>query len=149
VQCEMCGQTVAATRRVIIDRTPLNVCNICAKFGTPTSPGTAARLGMTANVAEGLARRERRMGSKDVYSSERMTLELVDDYGARIQKAREAKGWTRQELGGRIKEPENAVARMESGSLHPTDAVAQRLEKELGIKLFEAVKTIATARKAR
>jgi putative transcription factor len=100
-------------------------------------------------VAEGLARRERRMGGgRDVFATEQMDLELVEDFNQRIRTARERKDWTRQQLGARIKEPENAVAQFEAGTLHPTDQVAKRIERALGITLFEKVAPTAGASKA-
>ena len=145
----MCGAQTR-TRKAIVEASVMNVCSNCEKFGKPLE-GDAARLvrpGMTANVAEGLARREKRMGAvPDVFSAQQMTLELVEDYPQRIKTARERKGWTREQLGARVKEPEHAMMRIESGGLRPSDDAAKRLERELGITLFEKVGTVATARK--
>lgn len=85
-----------------------------------------------------MERRRRTAASRDVFSTQQMSMELVQDYASRIKKARESKGWTRQDLGGRVGEAESAITRIENGSLHPTDDVAKRMERELGIKLFEA-----------
>lgn len=135
----MCGRETT-TRRVLIDKTPMSVCADCAKFGTPTSGTGAGGEAVAPNVADALERRRRRMGSrKDVFESETMSLELVDDFGDRIQQTRQKKGWTREELGSRVKQPVNAIAQYEAGTLNPPDDVTKRLEKTLGITLLEKV----------
>lgn len=135
----MCGRA-GKTRRVLIDKTAMNVCAECAKFGTPTGSSGEEGSDVAPNVAEGLERRKRRMGTrKDVFSSETMALELVDDFGDRIQNARQKKGWTREELGSRIKQPVNVVGQYEAGTLNPPDDVAKRIEKALGITLLDKV----------
>jgi putative transcription factor len=143
VQCELCGRE-ADTRRVAIEGTVMSACADCARFGKPMEGGPGARPAVAPNVAEGLARRERRMGGRrDVFASEGMGLELVADFGRRIQAARERKGWTRQQLGAKIREPENVVTQFEQGSLHPPDYAARRIERELGITLFEKESAVA------
>ncbi len=138
----MCGRA-GKTRRVQIDKTAMSVCDDCAKFGTPTassSTSSSGESGVAPNVAEGLERRKRRMESrKDVFASETMSLELADDFGERIQAARRKKGWTREELGNRIKQPVNVVGQYEAGTLNPPDDVAKRIEKTLGIAILEKV----------
>lgn len=143
----MCGRD-GKTRRVLIDKTAMNVCADCAKFGTPTGSSGGGESGVAPNVAEGLERRKRRMGTrKDVFASETMSLELVDDFGDRIQGARRKKGWTREELGNRIKQPVNVVGQYEAGTLNPPDDVTKRIEKALGITLLEKVSGGVPARR--
>lgn len=135
----MCGRA-GKTRRVLIDKTAMNVCDDCAKFGTPTGSAGGGASDVAPNVAEGLERRKRRMGTrKDVFSSDKMALELADDFGDRIQTARQKKGWTREDLGSRIKQPVNVVGQYEAGTLNPPDEVAKRIEKTLGITILEKV----------
>lgn len=145
VQCEMCGATVGRTRRIVIDRTILSVGPECEKFGKLVEAGTKAPAA-PGNVPMALERR-RRSEPKDVYASQSMQLELVPDFARRIKDGRERKGWTRQELGGRVGEREVVIGRIENGGLHPTDEVAKKLERELSIKLFEAVQAGTTTAK--
>lgn len=147
VPCEMCGRA-GETRRVLIDKTAMNVCADCAKFGTQTGPSGGGADDVAPNVAEGLERRKRRMGTrKDVFSSETMALELVDDFGDRIQAARQKKGWTREDLGSRIRQPVNVVGQYEAGTLNPPDDVAKRIETTLGITILEKVSGDLPARR--
>lgn len=145
VQCEMCGKTVGRTRRVLVDRTLLQVGPECEKFGKLVETGAKAPAS-PGNVPQALEKR-RRLEPKDVYASQSMQLELVQDFAKRIKDGRERKGWTRQELGARVGEREVVMGRIENGSLHPTDEVAKKLERELGIKLFEAVQAGVTPTK--
>ncbi|HLE47412.1 MAG TPA: hypothetical protein VI818_03870, partial [Candidatus Thermoplasmatota archaeon] len=39
-----------------------------------------------------------------------------------------------------------SIHRMETGALRPTDEVAKKMERELGIKLFEKVDAVVTKR---
>lgn len=116
----------------------MNVCKNCVRFGEELAPakaaGTAAGHG---SVADRLAARERRQAPRNVL--DQMDLELVDDYGERIRKGREKKGWTREQLADRIQQPVPTVTKFESHSLHPSDKAVKALEHELGIKLMEEV----------
>lgn len=144
VQCEMCGTEVPRTHRFLIERTALNVCQNCEKFGTSLEPGVKGAKIPTGNPQLALERRRERQGTKDVFSSPSMRTELVQDFAQRIKQARESKGWTRQDLGGRVGEREVVIGRIENGSLHPPDDLAKKMERELGIKLFETVQDVVT-----
>jgi len=62
--------------------------------------------------------------------------DIVDDFGEKVRKAREAKGWTITQLAEKIKEPENVIRRIEQGKLRPTIELAKKLEEVLGVKLL-------------
>jgi putative transcription factor len=81
--------------------------------------------------------RIRRPKEKDVYKD--MTKELVTNYNTIIKNGREKKGLTREELGFRIGERTVTISKIENADLKPSDKVAQKLEKELDIKLFEEI----------
>lgn len=145
VQCELCGASTTHTRRALVERTVLHVCPSCERFGQLLDVPVQARPSVPAgNVPLALEKRKRTHASQDLFSSKEMTVDLVEDFAQRIKGARERRGWTRQDLGGRIGEREVVVARMENGTLHPPDDVARRIERELGIKLFEPVQSVAT-----
>lgn len=147
MQCELCGDSTPKTRRFLVEGTRLNVCPNCERFGTALdAPPKRKPATPQANVAVAMERRTKRLGQKDVYASESMRMELVEDYAARIRRARESKGWTRQELGARVGEREVAVSHIETGQLRPVDDIAKRLERELGITLFEPVADVRVPR---
>jgi putative transcription factor len=138
VQCEMCGANVPRTRRIQIDRSILNVGPECERFGKVIEGPAAKAPTVPGNVPMAMEKR-RRQQPKDVFAAQEMQLELVEDFAQRIRMGRERKGLTRQELGARVGEREVVMGRIENGALHPTDDVARKLERELGIKLFEPV----------
>lgn len=132
----------------MVEKTVLNVGPECERFGKPLDPATGLSGVAPGNVPLAMEMRKRKSQSRDVFSEESMQVELVDDFGTRISAAREKRGWTRQELGGRVGEREATIHRMESGSLRPTDEVAKKLERELSITLFQKVDAVATKRMA-
>ena len=139
--CEMCGKEVPVTKLVFIGKAKLNVCSNCAKFGddyraTQSKGGSA---GPSAQVIEQrLQRREQRMQTKDVYRGAE-TVELIDDYGGAIRKARLAKGMDLDQFAASILEKKGILAKVEANDLVPDDKLVKKLEKALGIKLTETV----------
>jgi len=97
-----------------------------------------APAGSQAAVAQGLERRATRMTSRNVYDAAD-TRVLVEDFGPRVHKAREAKGWTHDVLGNKVHARVPELKQIEAGKMRPSDEVARRLEKELGITLYEVV----------
>lgn len=146
----MCGKETPRTKRFLIERTTLNVGPECEKFGKPLEASSGGLQDVRpGNVPLAMEMRRNRMTSRDVFSEQSMQVELVADFGARIHSAREKKGWTRQDLGGRVGEREASIHRIETGALRPTDEVAKKMEKELGIKLYEKMDpTTVTKQKA-
>lgn len=134
-ECEMCGKKVG-TRRYMVEGTVMNLGLECAKYGTPMD--APAPTGSQAAMQQGLERREQRMTSRNVYDSGDTTV-MVEDYGARIHKAREAKGWSHEQLGNKVSARIPELKHIEAGKLRPSDAVARKLERELGITLYEKV----------
>jgi putative transcription factor len=78
------------------------------------------------------------MASRSVFDLQE-TKVLVPDFGARIHKAREAKGLTHEQLGNKVSARVPELKHMESGKLRPGDDLVKKLEKELAITLLEAV----------
>ena len=139
--CEMCGKEVPVTKPVFIEGSRLSVCPNCAKFGddyraTQSKGGSA---GPSAQVIEQrLQRREQRMQTKDVYRGTE-TVELVDDYGGVIRRARMAKGMDLDQFAASILEKKGILAKVEANDLIPDDKLVKKLEKALDIKLTETV----------
>ena len=63
--------------------------------------------------------------------------DIFEDYNVIIRKARESKGWTREELGAKIYEKVSVINRIESGKMEPDIKLAKKFEKTLGINLIE------------
>lgn len=143
--CEVCGNETASPRKILLDNIPLIACPDCAKLGKDVTqkPPRASEAGVPAEVTERLERRARMGKSKDVFES--FGQEMVADYAKRIKDAREKKGWTREQLSGKVGERVPTIAKFEHGEVSPTDVVARRLERELGITLFESVPIVGGA----
>lgn len=135
MECEMCGKKVA-TRRYMVDKTVMNLGIECSKYGQPLD-GTAAP-GSAASMHQNLERRAERMTSRSVFDAQ-AALVLVDGYGAKIHKAREAKGLSHEQLGNKVSARVPELKHIEAGKLRPGDELVKKLEKELGIKLMEAI----------
>ncbi len=139
--CEMCGKEVPVTKPVFIEGSKLNVCQNCSKFGddyraqskSGGAPGPSAQV-----IEQRLQRREQRMQTKDVYRGTE-TVELIDDYGGAIRKARMAKGMDLDQFAASILEKKGILAKVESNQLVPDDKLVKKLEKALDIKLTETV----------
>jgi putative transcription factor len=137
--CEMCGNEVGSTSRVRIEQSVLQLCPACAKFGTPLDPPPppapdAATRRPSAPAPARSAPRARRLEERDLYT-EIGELELAADWGQRVRKAREALTWTPEELGKRLNEKKSVVLKIESGALHPPDALVRKLEHLLKVRL--------------
>ncbi|MBI4394388.1 MAG: TIGR00270 family protein [Euryarchaeota archaeon] len=136
LECEICGKTVPNVRKATIEGTILNVCGDCARFGVE-HVGPAMEVTRRSAVVEALRKRAQRGTSRDVYKE--MVMELAPDYGERIRTARMAKGWSVEDLALRILEKKGVLAKVEHGLQPPSDDLARKLEKSLGITLFEKV----------
>ena len=107
------------------------VCEDCARHGRPAPPPAQKRITLPARKID-----------KDEKVFQSMKKVLVEDWSERIREARIRKGLSRQELGAKVGEPTVAIAKMENRDLRPSDETARKLEKVLGITLFEDVKEI-------
>ena len=133
MQCELCGKEIGSPRHVIIDGVKMIVCEQCAKYGKPISPPPVQY------AKKAIAKREDRIGEKIFQSMKKV---LVEDWAERIKEARIRKGMSREELGAKIGEPTVAIAKMEKRDLRPSDETVRKLEKVLGVTLFEEVEEI-------
>jgi putative transcription factor len=139
--CEMCGKEVPLTSRVRLERTVLNLCPDCAKFGQPVDPVPAvpapslraSRL-PTAGGASRPASSGRRLEERDLYR-DIGEMELAPDWFRRVRVAREARTWTPEDLGKKLNEKKSVVLKIESGSFRPPDALVRKIEHLLKIRL--------------
>ncbi|MEA2053834.1 MAG: multiprotein bridging factor aMBF1 [Candidatus Thermoplasmatota archaeon] len=131
MRCELCGKEEDRLRRVIIEGTEMLVCSSCVAYGkaVPVSKG---------KVSPVVSPSRKEYYGKDIFK--KMDKEIVPDWGARIRKAREEHGLSRQELGALVGERTTAISKIENQELRPPDEKAKKLEKVLGIVLFQDVK---------
>ena len=144
--CEMCGKDVPQTREAIVSGARIMVCPSCSKFGEMSGTAGSSRPGAPVSqsvIDQRLERRERRMQSKDIYAGT-TTIEIVDDYGGVIRRAREARGMDLKTFANEIQEKQGILAKVESNNLVPEDRLIKKIEKALDIKLTEAVQSGGT-----
>ncbi|MDD5317537.1 MAG: multiprotein-bridging factor 1 family protein [Candidatus ainarchaeum sp.] len=121
--CEVCGEGVEAFV-VLIEGAKLRVCRNCArgeKVLAAIAPPASPRPGKSQPAPQRAA----------------MEMELVPDYAERIRKAREKMRIGADVLAEIVFETESFLRRVESGRARPSDALGKRLERELGIRLYE------------
>ncbi|NLN71509.1 MAG: TIGR00270 family protein [Thermoplasmatales archaeon] len=138
--CEMCGKEVPATKPVFIDKTKLNLCGACAKFGDEQreSKGTAQKGPSAQAIENRLQNRERRMQTRDIYS-QKDSRHLRDDYGDVIKAARLDKGMSQEDFAASIGIKKGMLSKIEANNMIPEDKLVSRMEKALGISLMENV----------
>jgi len=125
-ECEVCGEG-NGSYYVLIEGAKLWTCGDCARRGKIIArPAPAPRkLGKPAAPA-----------GRPAQSTE---VEIVADYAERVRGAREKMKVGIDVLAERVYEKQSFLERVEAGKALPTEALAKRLEKELGIALFEPV----------
>ena len=138
MQCELCGRQCSC-RPAMVDGVKMMLCPGCMRHGKNIEVKHDTAIIAKKPVLE----RIRRPKEKDVYKD--MNRELVTNWSTLIKNAREKKGYTRAELGFKIGERTVTISKIENGDLRPSDKVAEKLEKELGIVLFEEVKDVSAS----
>jgi uncharacterized protein (TIGR00270 family) len=136
MQCELCGNECFKCSPSIVDGVKMMLCPNCMKYGKSVNE----KKEPTSNVKSQIKTITKRKIVKDVYVG--MDRELVSDWSEIIKKARIKKELSREELGFRIGERTVTISKIENGDLRPSDKIAEKIEKELSITLFEKVKEV-------
>lgn len=140
MNCEICGKPIEGKPiRTKIDGSVLEVCNECSKFGRVQRDTPLERKFVSRNNKGKQQNKNRPPVKKNVQRRPRDEPmdELVEDYNSIIRKAREAKGWSREELGSKMYEKVSVINRIESGKMEPDIKLAKKFEKTLNITLIE------------
>lgn len=145
--CEMCGKDVTFCKKVTIEGVHLEVCAECSKFGTEARKEAPEPEGPKPIITQRLEVREKRGKPRDIYSSQE-TIELVDDFAARIRDARQRRGMSQKDLAAKINERVTVLSKIETGDMRPDEKLIAKLQKELGITLREKVSPIVAAKES-
>jgi uncharacterized protein (TIGR00270 family) len=120
-ECEVCGAGEAGFF-VLIEGAKLHVCGKCAKHGKVLST-PAPMPQRSLSVSRGQTERD-----------------IVADFGRKIREARTNMKIERKVLAELVNEKESFLERIEAEKTIPNETLALKLEKALGIKLFEEIK---------
>ena len=136
MRCEVCGrQIMGKPYRAVIEGAKMTVCGKCAKLGSEYWEEKPKRRAKA--VVKPLAKTIPRIPSKRSPSTTLTeTLELVNDYGLRVRRARESLGLSHEDLGRKIREKVSVLRKIESGKMVPDHGVAEKLEHALKVKLL-------------
>jgi putative transcription factor len=135
LRCEVCGHKIhGKPYKVIIEGAKLTVCDDCSKHGRLTweeEPKPKA-------VIKPKGPKPTLMVQSRVQQTTPLeaTLELVDDFDARIRKAREKLGISHEELGKKLNEKVSLLKKIETRKMIPDNTLATKLEHALKIKLM-------------
>jgi len=134
MRCEVCGREIHGQPYYrIIEGGKLTVCGQCSKFSNqewdPKAP--KARKRPTRRRSAQPSRRRR----SDIETAE--SLELVDDYGMIIKKARQKKGMTVEDFAKKISEKESVVKKLEKEDMNPPLNLVRKIQRELSINILE------------
>lgn len=148
MDCEMCGKKVPRLSKVRIDGAVLNVCDSCAKYGTPaesirtrypshsgpehgnTEPIKIPQKKIVVPPSRPSSRRRKRENLDE--------LDIVPEYADLIKDARARLSMTQDDLATKAQERKNVIASIERGDLLPEIKTARKLERLLNIKLVES-----------
>lgn len=131
MRCEVCGREIRGPPfRRVIEGARMTVCAQCARFGTaewtPSRPLAPPRRQPPRNEVEAVER-----------------LELVEDYGGKIRKARQRMKMTVEDLGNKIREKVSVIKKLEKEELAPDRRLVQKLRNALKVELLIAGETAA------
>jgi putative transcription factor len=127
VYCEICGRPIEGEPiPVEVDKAVLYVCRSCAaQYGkrvTQRQPQSAVPKKPAPRPA--------------APRPPPLEVELVENFGAVIRRARENLGLSREALAAMLGVKETVLRRIEAGQLQPDLALAKRLERALGVRLL-------------
>ncbi len=129
--CEICGRP-ARVRKVLIEGAEMEVCASCAKLGKGIQRKTPDR---TKIVGLPKVRKE---------------IDIVENYGQLIKQARVKQGLTVEALARKLNEKAGYLEMVEKEKTLPSQNLARKLEKALGIQLLtEVVEEIGGAKESK
>ncbi|MBL7167808.1 TIGR00270 family protein [Candidatus Bathyarchaeota archaeon] len=132
--CEVCGAEIRGEPYYrIIERGRMTVCGRCAKFGTTDWDPSRPQVRRT-NSRPAPRRPRNEMEAAEV-------MELVNDYGIMIKKARQKKGLSVEDFARMISEKESVVKNLERGQFTPDSKLVRKIKNTLQVDVLEAPET--------
>ena len=140
MECEICGKPVPENNpiRAKIEGSVMVVCKECSKLGKIQKEPAKPKFVKQTTKSKRPTNTQNRARSRNDEPAE----ELIEDFSLEVRKAREAKNWSREDLGKKINERVSVITRIETGKMTPDNKVTKKLEKALNIKLLEKVDNV-------
>jgi putative transcription factor len=137
MRCEVCGNEIRGRPHYrVIEGAKMTVCGRCARFGSadwdPATERVTARARPSARPTPSRPRSE-------VEAVEH--LELIEDYGEKIRKARQKARMTVEDFAKKIREKESVIKKLEKEELSPDIGLVRKIRNSLGIELLVAGET--------
>lgn len=127
--CEICGMRAGKLYRVSFEGAEISVCPVCAsKLGPRASPVERERVEPKPKP-QARPKVARQGGFLESY-------DIVEDFGARIRRAREERGWNMDVLARKLKISVDLLRKIESGKYKPPLNLAKTIEGVLKVKLI-------------
>ena len=129
--CELCGIEGVGTKKAKVSSSELDCCNRCIS-------SNALEVVFVRKTIDREIEPISQITGKGVLGIDIMSnnsKELAPDFHLRIRKAREQKEFSTNDLARRINEKVAIIQKAEDGA-RPTDALLEKISKELGIELF-------------
>jgi putative transcription factor len=137
VRCEVCGRKIYGKQyRVKIEGAKLTVCGKCAKLGTIIWEETKPETSMPGKRVPTRRVASKTRSKKPLQAVVESTLELIEDFDAKIRRARRKLGLSHKELGKKISEKVSVLKKIETAKMTPDNKLATKLEHALKIKLL-------------
>ena len=112
-------------------------------FGVEKLEFKISHYGYKQNDIKGsVGKKQKNTRTRNYSRRDEPTEELIENYDFEIRKAREAKNWSREDLGKKINERVSVITRIETGKMTPDTKLTKKLEKALNIKLLEEVNNV-------
>ncbi len=153
--CELCGNSTQIPKNVIIDGSIFNVCLSCSKRGKPYEPKQSSKKAVSVKPGsipvpqkKGSIPVPQKKGSIPVLQKKPIrfppkTIQIIDekilrpDFGRIIREARMKKGITQENVAHQLSEKITLYKKIETGGIKPNEILSKKLERVLGIQLFE------------
>ena len=125
--CELCGRENTGVFNILVSGAQISACGSCSTKRGFTIPSKETNRAKTTVKSPNTN-----------FRKTRPALEAASDFHIRIRRGRESRGMSVEELGKKMNIRAQDLQKYEGGSV-PPDAVAKRLEKELGISILEEI----------
>jgi len=140
LDCEVCGEPIFGRGiKVLIDGAELIVCGRCASRATVAKAPKPASFTPPTKSTPSPSRPRPQPQTRRLPPAPTVPegVELVDNYGQVVRKARQAMQLSQEDLCRKIAEKVSVLHKIESGRFVPDDSLVKKLEYALKIQLLQ------------